>query len=375
MPALPLTAVFADLPDPRRETENKRHLLSDVLVVATCAVIGGAETWDAIALFGRCKEAFFRRFLPLANGIPSPDTFERVFAKLDPTAFAAAFGRWLTAAFETAGVVPIAIDGKSVRGAKKATNTGCLHPVSAWAADARLTLGQVSVPDGSNEIAVVPDLLAVLDLKGAVVTLDAAGCQKAIARQIRDQGGDYLLAVKGNQPALYAAVEGVFAAACEADFAGVTHTGHSSDESGHGRAEERHVTAIADPAGLPAGWPDVAAVVQVNRERTVGDTTTTSTHYYVTSHRGTAAALAGLIRGHWGIEAMHWVLDVVYREDDSRIRAGHAGANLAMIRRVAVSLTRRAPGKQSGVTKRLKAGWDDNYLLEILQGFPAHVVR
>lgn len=375
MPALPLTAVFADLPDPRRETDNKLHALTDVLVVATCAVIGGAETWDAIALFGRCKEAFFRRFLPLANGIPSPDTFERVFAKLDPAAFAAAFGRWLTAAFAATGVVPIAIDGKSVRGARKATNTGCLHLVSAWAADARLTLGQVSVPDGSNEIAVVPDLLAVLELKGAVVTLDAAGCQKAIARQIRDQGGDYLLAVKGNQPALRAAVEGVFEAACAADFAGVAYTGHSSDESGHGRAEERYVTAIADPAGLPADWPDVAAVVQVNRERTVGGTTTASTHYYVTSYRGTATALAGLIRGHWGIESMHWVLDVVYREDDSRIRAGHAGANLAMIRKVAVSLTRRAPGKQSGVTKRLKAGWDDDYLLEVLQGFPAHVVR
>jgi|SRR5579871_246855 len=375
MPALPLMTVFADIPDPRRETENKRHRLSDVLVVATCAVIGGAETWDAIALFGRCKEAFFRRFLPLPNGIPSPDTFERVFAKLDPTAFAAAFGRWLTAAFAATGVVPIAIDGKSVRGARKATHTGCLHLVSAWAADARLTLAQVGVPDGSNEIAVLPDLLAMLDLRGAVVTLDAAGCQKAVARQIRDQGGDYLLAVKGNQPALRAAVERVFAAAGAADYAGVAHTGHSSDESGHGRDEGRYVTAIADPAGLPAGWPDVAAVVQVNRERTVGDTTTTSTHYYVTSHRGTAAVLAGLIRGHWGIEAMHWVLDVVYREDDSRIRAGHAGANLAMIRKVAVSLTRRAPGKQSGVTKRLKAGWDDDYLLEVLQGFPAHVVR
>jgi len=375
MPSLPLTAVFADLPDPRRETENKLHLLSDVLVLATCAVIGGAETWDGIALFGRCKEAFFRRFLTLANGIPSPDTFERVFAKLDPTAFAAAFGRWLTAALEATGVVPIAVDGKSVRGSRKATNTGCLHLVSAWAADARLTLAQVSVPDGSNEIAVVPDLLAMLELKGAVVTLDAAGCQKAIARQIRDQGGDYLLAVKGNQPALHAAVEGVFAAACEADFAGVAHTGHSSDESGHGRTEERYVTVIADPTGLPADWPDVAAVVQVNRERTVGGKTTASTHYYLTSHRGTAAELAGLIRGHWGIEAMHWVLDVVYREDDSRIRAGHAGANLGMIRRVAVSLTRRAPGKQSGVTKRLKAGWDDDYLLEILQGLPTHVVR
>ncbi len=375
MPSLPLTAVFADLPDPRRETENKLHALTDILVVATCAVIGGAETWDAIALFGRCKEPFFRRFLPLANGIPSPDTFERVFAKLDPGAFAAAFGRWVVAAPETTGLVPIAIDGKSVRGAKKATNTGCLHLVSAWAADARLTLGQVSVPDGSNEIAVVPELLAALELTGAVVTLDAAGCQKAIARQVRDRGGDYLLAVRGNQPALRAAVEAVFDRACEADFAGVGHDGHAEVEDAHGRHEERYVTVIRDPAGLPADWPDVAAVVQVNRERTAGGNATTSTHYYVTSHRGTAAALAGLIRGHWGIESMHWVLDVVYREDDSRVRAGHAGANLAMIRKVAVSLTRRAPGKLSGVSKRLKAGWDDEFLVQVLQGIPEFIVR
>jgi predicted transposase YbfD/YdcC len=375
MPSLPLTAVFADVPDPRRDTENKLHALTDVLVLATCAVIGGAETWDAIALFGRCKETFFRRFLTLGNGIPSPDTFERVFAKLDPTAFAAAFGRWLTAALDTTGLVPIAIDGKSVRSSRKATSTGCLHLVSAWATEARLTLGQVSVPDGSNEIAAVPALLAMLELNGAIVSLDAAGCQRAIARQVRDRRGDYLLAVKGNQPALRAAVEGVFAAACEADFAGVTFGQHESVADGHGRHEERYVTVIHDPKGLPADWPDAAAVVQVNREREAGGERATTTHYYVSSHRGSAAEFAGLIRGHWGVESMHWVLDVVYREDDNRTRAGHAGANLAMIRKVAVSLTRRAPGKASGVTKRLMAGWDDEFLLQVLQGIPAIIVR
>ena len=375
MPALPLPDVFADLPDPRRETANKRHALTDILVVATCAVIGGAESWDAIAHFGRCKEAFFRRFLPLENGIPSPDTFDRVFAKLNPATFAAAFGRWLSGAMEAIGLAPIAIDGKSVRGSKAATSTGCLHLVSAWATEARLTLGQVSVPDGSNEIAAIPALLAVLELKGAIVTLDAAGCQTAIARQIRDQGGEYLLAVKRNQPTLYAAVEAVFDRACETDFAGVAHDGHAEVEDGHGRHEERYVTVITDPEGLPPEWPDVAAVVQVNRERTVSGPTTSTTHYYVTSHRGTAAVLAGLVRGHWGIESMHWVLDVVHGEDDHRTRAGHAGANLAMIRKVAVSLTRRAPGKASGVTKRLMAGWDDEFLVQVLQGIPAIIVR
>lgn len=375
MPPLPLVAVLADVPDPRRDTANKLHALTDVLVIATCAVIAGAESWDTIAHFGRCKEDFFRRFLVLENGIPGSDTFERVFAKLHPKAFAAAFGRWMATALADVGMVPIAIDGKSVRGSAKATNTGCLHLVSAWATDARLTLGQVSVPEGSNEIAAIPELLDVLELKGAVVTLDAAGCQKAIAQQIRARGGDYLLAVKGNQPALHAAVEAVFDRACATDFAAVTHDGHAEVDDGHGRHEERYTTVILDPSGLPDEWPDVAAVVQVNRERTSGGKTTSTTHYYVTSHRGTAAVLAALVRGHWGIESMHWVLDVVYREDDHRTRAGHAGANLAMVRKVAISLTRRAPGKASGVTKRLMAGWDDEFLVQVLQGIPALVVR
>lgn len=374
--AIPLLAVFAEVPDPRRETANKLHLLSDILVIATCAVMGGAESWDSIAEYGRTKRGFFARFLKLEHGIPSADTFERVFAKLDPKAFAVGFGRWMAAACEATGLVPIAIDGKSVRGSKTATATGCLHLVSAWASDSRLTLGQVSVPDGSNEIAAIPELLSMLELKGAIVTLDAAGCQKAIARQIREKGGDYLLAVKGNQPKLQAAVKQVFAEACAKDFAGTTFTQHATVEDGHGRHEERYVTVIADPPGLPADWPDVKAVVQVNREREVDGRNVTTSHYYVSSHRGTAKELGGHIRGHWGIEnGLHWVLDVVFREDDSRVRAGHAGANLAMIRKVAVSLLRNAPGKGSGVTKRLKAGWDDDYLLQVLQGIQSKVVR
>jgi len=374
--ALPLVAVFAGVPDPRRETENKLHGLSDILVIATCAVIGGADSWESIAEYGRTKQAFFERFLPLANGIPSADTFARVFAKLDPTAFAAGFGRWMAAAGAATGLVPVSIDGKSVRGSTKATATGCLHLVSAWASDNRLTLGQVSVADGSHEIAAIPELLAMLDLTGAIVTLDAAGCQKEIARQIREKGGEYLLAVKGNQPGLQAAVTRAFADACAAEFDGVTYDQHETVEDGHGRHEERYVTVIHDPQGLPAGWTDATAVVQVNREREVNGTNVTTTHYYVSSHRGSAKELGGVARGHWGIEnGLHWVLDVVFREDDSRVRTGHAGANLAMIRKVAVSLLRNAPGKGSSVTKRLKAGWNDEYLIEVLQGFQDKVVR
>jgi predicted transposase YbfD/YdcC len=376
MPPLPLTDVFTDLPDPRRDTRNKLHRLTDVLVITTCAVIGGAETWEAIAEYGRTKEPFFRRFLPLENGIPSPDTFERVFAKLDPGAFARAFGRWMASACEATGPVPIAIDGESARAAKRDTATGCLHVVTAWATENRLVLGTASVPDGSNEIAAIPELLRVLDLTGALVTIDAAGCQVENARIIRQREGHYLLAVKDNQPTLRAAVEAVIGRACEADFEGVRCDGHESDEDGRGRHEERYATVVYGPDGLPAEWPDVAAVVQVNREREVGGERTVTSHYYIASHAGTAADFARWVRGHWGIEnGLHWVLDVVFREDRSRIRAENAGANLAMIRRVAVSLLRRAPGKGSGVTKRLKAGWDDNYLLQVMQGIPASIVR
>jgi predicted transposase YbfD/YdcC len=369
---LPITAVFEDLPDPRIDTPNKRHHLTDILTLAVCAVLGGAESWDAIAEYGRTKEAFFRRFLALPNGIPSHDTFERVFAKLNPVAFAERFGRWMAAACQATGLIPIAIDGKSVRGSKKNTATGCLHLVSAWATANRLTLGQVSVPDGSNEIAVIPELLRMLESAGAIVTIDAAGCQVENARHIRAHEGHYVLAVKGNQPTLEAAVRAAFADACAADFAGVRYDLHETVTDKHGRHEERYVTVLHDPPGMPAEWPDVAAVVQVNRERTASGRTTTSTHYYVTSYRGTAAELAGIVRGHWGIEnSLHWVLDVVFREDDNRTRAGHAGANLALIRKVAVSLLRRAPGKGTMPTKRLKAGWDDEYLLQVLQGLSA----
>jgi predicted transposase YbfD/YdcC len=376
MPPLPLMDVFAELPDPRRETANKLHRLTDILTIATCAIIGGAESWEAIAEDGRTKEPSFRRFLPLDNGIPSPDTFERVFAKLDPAAFARAFGRWMAAAREATGLVPVAIDGKSARAAKRNTATGCLHMVTAWAAENRLVLGAEAVADGSNEIAAIPESLRAPDLAGAIVTIDAAGCQVENARIIREREGHYLLVVKDNQPTLRTAVEAVIGRACEADFEGVRCDGHESEEDGHGRHEGRYVTVVYEPDGLPAEWPDVAAVVQVNREREVGGHRAVTSHYYITSHDGAAADFARWARGHWDIEnGLHWVPDVVFREDRSRIRAAHAGANLALIRRVAVSLLRRAPGKGSGVTKRLKAGWDDDYLLQVLHGITANVVR
>ena len=207
---LPLTTVFADLPDPRMETANTLHTLVDILVIATCAVIGGADGWEEIAEYGRAKEPFFRRFLELPNGIPSHDTFERVFIKLAPDAFADRFGRWMKAACASTGWVHVAVDGKSARRSAKDTFTGCWHVVSAWAVENRLILGARCVPDGGHEITTIPDLLAALDSAGAVVTIDAAGCRTEIVRQIRNRGGDDVVTVKGNPPALHAAIRGAF---------------------------------------------------------------------------------------------------------------------------------------------------------------------
>jgi predicted transposase YbfD/YdcC len=370
--AFPLATAFDDLPDPRRQTKNKLHALTDILTIAVCAIISGAEGWEQIAEYGRRKEAFFRRFLRLSNGIPSHDTFYNVFRVLDPDAFAQRFGAWMTAACEKTGLIPIAIDGKSARRAKRTNATGCLHVVSAWATTNRLTLGQVVVPDGTSEIGVIPDLLRTLDLAGAIVTIDAAGCQVANTQIIRKQGGHYLLTVKGNQPTLHDAVRAVFDRACARAFADVRCDRHESIEQGHGRSEERYVTVIYDPVGLPTDWPDVAAVVLVGREREVNGKNTSTAHYYLTSHAGTASELAELIRSHWEIEnGLHWVLDVAFREDQSRTQDLNAGANLAWLRRVAVSLLKQVKAKGSINTRRLMAAWDDEFLLQVLQGIPA----
>jgi predicted transposase YbfD/YdcC len=303
--------------------------------------------------------------------MPSPDTFNRVFALLDPKKFGECFARWMAAVGEANGLPPVAVDGKAVRGAPRATASGCLHLVSAGATANGVASGPRAVADGSNAIAALPDLLRLLDVDGALVTLDAAGGQAEIAGQIRDQGGHYLLAGKGNQPMRQAAVPAVFDRACAADFGGVRYDTHATAADGHGRHAERYVTVSYDPPGLPADWPDVAAVVLVGREREVNGTNASTAHYYLTSHRGSAAELGRLIRGHWGIENhLHWVLDVAFREDESRTRVGHAGANLGMLRRVAVSMLKRAGDHGSIQTKRLMAAWDDDFLLTALRGIP-----
>jgi predicted transposase YbfD/YdcC len=374
MPRSPtaFTEYFADLPDPRVD-RTKLHRLDDILVIAVCAVLCGADTFEEIEAFGKAKRDWLKRFLVLPHGVPSHDTFTRVFAALDRTAFADRFARWMAALCEATGLRPVAIDGKACRSAPADTFSGCLHLVSAWAVENRLVLAQAAVADGSHEIAAIPEVLKVLDLKGALVTIDAAGCQVGIAAQVRAQKGHYLLAVKGNQPALRAAVAGAFERACGADFAGVRYDQHAEVEDGHGRHEERYVTAIYDPAGLPPEWSGARTVVQVNRERTADGRREVTTHYYVSSHRGTAAALGRSIRGHWGIEnGLHWTLDVTFREDANRTRDRNAGANLGVVRRVAVSLLKQDPARGGIHGKRLTAALDEEYLERALRGFKAN---
>ena len=359
---------FADLPDPRVD-RTRKHRLDDILVIALCAVLCGATSFEDIEEFAECREDWLKGFLTLPNGIPSHDTIYRVFCALDAKVFAECFGRWMTELSETLGLKHIAIDGKSLRGAKGNTFSGCVHLVSAWATEQGLILGQESVAERSHEIVAIPVLLKTLHLKGALVTIDAAGCQTEIVNTIREGGGDYLLAVKGNQPTLHAAVEKVFDDACESDFAGVSFTQHSTVEDGHGRHEERYVTVIANPPGLPAGWRDIAAVVQVNRERTVNGKNVSTTHYYFTSLKGSAKQMGHLIRRHWAIEnELHWVLDVTFGEDAHRTRDRNASANLGLVRRTAISLLKQEPSKISKPRKIFRAALDPKFLEQLLQG-------
>ena len=362
---------FADLPDPR-VSRTRKHRLDDILAIALCAVICGADSFEEVERFGRARRDWLGTFLALPNGIPSHDTFNRVLAALDRKKFAECFGRWMAELCVAAGLRPIAIDGKACRAAPGDTVSGCLHLVSAWATENGLILGQEAVADGSHEIAAIPELLKVLDLRGALVTLDAAGCQTGSVKQIRAQGGDYLVAVKGNQPSLHEAAQAAFDRAGEAGFAGCPLA--ATAEDGHGRHEERYVAVIRDTQGLPPEWADVRAVVVVGRQRRVaGGRSASTTHYYITSLRCGAEKLAGYVRGHWGIEnGLHWCLDVSFGEDANRTRDRNAGANLGVIRRAAASLLKQDKGRGSIKAKRLNAALDHRYLEQVLQGFKAN---
>lgn len=360
---------FASLPDPRHPAFRDYHVLSDVLVIALAAVLSGAQSWDAIAAFGHTKEAWLRSLgLQLPHGIPAHDTFNRIFAALDPLAFQRCFHGWINAVGQALGWRHIPIDGKSVRGSRGPDGT-CLHLVSAWAAQSRLTLAQVAVADKGNEITAIPELLSLLQLRGALVSIDAVGCQKEVAQQIRAQGGDYLLGLKDNQPTLRADVEACFLRAYETDFAGLRHDRFRTEEVGHGRHEERVYRVLYQPSGLSTAdeWVDLNAVVQVIRTRRQGDQESTEVSYYISSSTAAAAVLAEGVRGHWGIEnGQHWCLDVLFGEDGCRTRQGNAAQNLAWLRKMALALLRHDDSKGSIPTKQLRAALGDDYRAHLL---------
>jgi predicted transposase YbfD/YdcC len=365
---------FADMPDPR--ASNVTHDLHDMIVIAACAVICGAGGWAEVELFGNSKLAWFKSFLDLPNGVPSHDTFGRVFARLDPDAFERRFVSWVTALSGSSGGRLIAVDGKSIRRsfAHAWDASGMAHLVSAFVDANRVVFAQVAVADKSNEIEAIPRLLALLDLGGATVTVDAMGCQREVAREVVDRGGHYVLAVRDNQPTLHARVRALLDEAILDAFDGMSHGRCQTTDGGHGRVEVRRawVTDEVHWLGdeLLALWPGLAAVAAVECDRDVaGGERSVERRYFVTSRPGTdAAALLAAVRGHWSVEnKLHWQLDVSFREDECRVRSGHAAENLSRLRRLALNLLKRDTTVKVGIAaKRLKAGWDEHYLLRLL---------
>jgi len=362
---------FADLPDPR-VARTRLHALLDVLTIAICATIAGADGWEGMAAFGQAKESWFRRFLRLPNGTPCADTFRRLFARLEPEAFGRCFTAWMRAlAGSTEGKL-VALDGKTLRHSfDTATGTPALHAVNAWLAENRLVLAHVPVDDHSNEIPALPKLIGMLNLEGAVVSVDAMGCQVAVAEAVLAAGADYVMTCKGNQPSMRDDVAAFFEHAGRLPFAFIPHTYDETDDAGHGRLERRRVWCADVVGRFPARerWPGLRSIALIERERTEGEETSVDRVYILTSLATDAAKLGALVRGHWGIEnQVHWVLDVAFREDDCRIRDGHGPANVSLLRKLALNLLKRETSKKRSIAlKRLQAGWNEEYLEKVLK--------
>ncbi len=349
---------------------TRKHPLINITFIAVCAVLSGANSFAAIHEFGTDRRQWFARYLDLTNGIPSDDTFGRVLARLDPGAFEKCLLSWMQAVQESTDHRLVAIDGKTLRGSyDRRDGKAAIHMVSAWASENKLSLGQVVVAEKANEITAIPEWLRLLDISGALVTIDAMGCQREIAAQIRDGGGDYALAVKPNQPTLYEQAEGAISAALEQDAAALDE--HQTIEKGHGRRETRTYVIIPTPATVdPDGvWRDLNAVgMAITESVDAQGRCRLEARYYILSVLLPAKEFAQAVRGHWGIENnLHWQLDVSFREDACRVRTDHAPANLSVIRRFALGLLKRETSCPRGVeTKRLKCAANDEYREKVL---------
>jgi predicted transposase YbfD/YdcC len=366
---LSIAQYFGKLKDPRR-AHRRLHHLQDIIVIALCAVIAGAQDWQEVELFGRQRRAWLKRFLKLPNGIPSHDTFERVFDRLKPQAFQACFRDWVQAIQEALDIKHVAIDGKTLRGSGSA-KLGPLHLVSAWATAQRLSLGQVAVDAKSNEITAIPALLELLDVKGAIVTIDAMGCQKAIAQKIIDQGGDYILTVKDNQEHLLTDIQQSLVDASENDFANLEHDTYETRERGHGREEYRSYTVLHHTGGLRNAndWAKLTTIGMCYSERTIHGVASEEVRYFIGSRKARAKVYGKALRDHWGIEnSLHWQLDVTFDEDHNRVTKRQAAENLGLLRRLTMSLLHAHPAKLSIAKKRFAAALNPDFLEEILRG-------
>lgn len=367
-----LEECFADLPDPRVEGRCD-HKLIDILIIAVCGVICGAESWAEIETFGKAKENWLRRFLGLPNGIPSHDTFGRVFALLEAEAFQTCFVRWVETVFRVTRGQVLAIDGKTARRSHNRTiGKEAIHLVSAWASTNGIVLGQRKVDDKSNEITAIPELLKLLNVMGCIVTIDAMGCQTEIARTIIERQADYVLAVKKNQGQLHQDLEDWFAYADQVQFNSMKFSYHETTNKNHGRIEIRRCWAIADPVAFEYirhydGWAGLHTIVRVQRERRWGGQTQHETAYYISSLPADAQRLLACTRHHWSIEnSFHWVMDVTFREDDARLRTGDSPQNFAVLRHLALNILKQDTSKGSLKQKRFQAALDDQFLYQLL---------